>query len=190
MLCGPNWFVSVHCFLISLWAICFAYIYIYQGPLKFWRRQAQRQQQMQSCSFPKDGLCILSMLKVIFITQTRPKINTSSGLFGPCLQGAVSVQIFNHIHFYKPVRLINSLRTRPNTQFCRGYWWLCQDSIWMWGVYMEVANTSKLISNLINLVRISYLKSGITSVHFHFSFLRSKVCMLHHGRMSNLLNYN
>ena len=59
--------------------------------------------------FPKDRLRILSMLKVIFITQTRPEINTSSGLFGPCLHRAVSVQTFNHIHFYKPVCLINSL---------------------------------------------------------------------------------
>lgn len=111
-LCGPNWFDSAHCSLIWVWAICYVcfHIYIYQGPLKFWRRQAQTQQQKQSCSVQRI-VYILSMLKVIFITQTRPKINTSSGLFGPCLKGAASVQNSTHIHFYKPVCLINSLRT-------------------------------------------------------------------------------
>lgn len=55
--------------------------------------------------FPQDSLHILSMLIVIFITHTRPKINTSSRLFGPCLWEAASVQNFNHNHFYKPVCL-------------------------------------------------------------------------------------
>ncbi len=55
---------------------------------------------------------------------------------------------------------------------------------------MQVVNISKLISHVINLVRINYLKGGITSVQFHFNFLQSEACMLHHGRMSNLLSYN
>lgn len=69
---SPNCFGSAPCILISLGAICLVcvYINIYQAPLHFLRKQALRQQQRE---LPKDRLHVLSVLKVIVITQTRKK---------------------------------------------------------------------------------------------------------------------
>lgn len=131
--------------------------------------------------FPKDRLRILSMLKVIFITQTRPEINTSSGLFGPCLHRAVSVQTFNHIHFYKPVCLINSLRRRKTrdsavrTPFGLG----------------ELVCTLQIYRNCIVISLVTmYFEKYLKTMCVYFSFLQSKICMLHHGRLSNEITYN
>lgn len=80
------------------------------GTIKILKEKSS-QQQRQSCSFQRI-VYVLSIFKLIFITQTKPKINTSSEPFGPCVQGAVSVQIFNHMHFYKPLCVINSVRAK------------------------------------------------------------------------------